>query len=148
MKTLKIGQLARATGVRIDTIRYYERERLLAAPERRTSGYRQYDDAAVARLAFIRDAKELGFTLAEIRELLRLWFDSSSRCEHVRELATRKVAEIESKLASLQAMRRTLKKVLRECAAQQSKADCPLLHGLNGSSAVPRSRTRRAKPGG
>ena len=75
MRALRIGEVAKQSDVGIETIRYYERQGLLAEPDRRPSGYRQYDGAVVARLQFIRRAKELGFTLAEIKELLGLWFD-------------------------------------------------------------------------
>ena len=137
MKALKIGQLAQASGVSIETIRYYERERLLTPAGRWESGYRQYDESAVRRLQFIRQSKEMGFSLGQVRELLRLWFDTESRCEHVRALASSKVAEIEDKLTVLQSMRRTLKKVLRECQERQSKEDCPLMQGLRGPVSRP-----------
>ena len=94
MSLMKIGEVAKQSEVGIETIRYYEREGLLAEPKRRPSGYRQYDQSVVARLKFIRRAKELGFTLAEIRELLGLWFDSNTRCEHVRQRAEQKITDI------------------------------------------------------
>ena len=90
MRALRIGEVAKQSDVGIETIRYYEREGLLAEPDRRPSGYRQYDEAVVARLQFIRRAKELGFTLAEIKELLGLWFDVHTKCVHVRQRAADK----------------------------------------------------------
>ncbi|MCR9210884.1 MAG: heavy metal-responsive transcriptional regulator [bacterium] len=128
---MKIGEVAKRSDVGIETIRYYEREGLLAEPKRRPSGYRQYDESVVARLQFIRRTKELGFTLAEIKELLGLWFDANTRCEHVRHRAEQKVIDIEDKIRSLQKMRRTLRKVISECKARDSIGDCPLLDGID-----------------
>ncbi len=115
MKPMRIGEVARRAEVGIETIRYYEREGLLAASSRRPSGYREFDDSVVARLQFIKRTKELGFTLAEIKELLGLWFNSSTKCVHVRERATDKIADIEGKIQSLQKMKRTLKKLVSQC---------------------------------
>jgi len=128
---MKIGEVATQSNVGIETIRYYEREGLLAEPERRPSGYRQYDQSVVSRLQFIRRTKELGFTLAEIKELLGLWFDANTRCEHVREKATRKITDIEEKIRSLQKMKRSLRKVIDECESRNAVEDCPLLDGLD-----------------
>ncbi len=129
-KGLKIGEVARLSGVGIETIRYYERQGLLAEPQRRPSGYRQYDQTVIARLAFIRHAKDLGFTLAEIGELLNLRFDATTRCEHVRQRAELKVIDIEEKIRALQKMRRSLKKMIDQCQASNSVHDCPLWTGL------------------
>ena len=134
MSLMKIGEVAKQSEVGIETIRYYEREGLLAEPKRRPSGYRQYDQSAVARLKFIRRAKELGFTLAEIRELLGLWFDSNTRCEHVRQRAEQKITDIDDKIRSLQKMKRSLKKVISECETKNSIDDCPLLEGIDSSN--------------
>ena len=130
MSFMKIGEVARQSGVGIETIRYYERQGLLAEPERRPSGYRQYEESEVARLKFILRTKELGFTLAEIKELLGLWFDVNTRCEHVRQCAVQKIEHIEDKIRVLQAMKRSLKKVIRECENHESLAKCPLWEGL------------------
>ena len=90
MASMRIGEVARQTGIGIETIRFYERKGLLAEPDRRPSGYRQYDNTVVARLRFIRRAKELGFTLSEINELLGLWFDKDTQCCDVRRKALEK----------------------------------------------------------
>ena len=90
MASMRIGEVARQTGIGIETIRFYERKGLLAEPDRRPSGFRQYDDTVVARLRFIRRAKELGFTLSEINELLGLWFDKDTQCCDVRRKALEK----------------------------------------------------------
>src|SRR6188768_362588 len=126
MKAMKIGEVAKLSGTGIETIRYYEREGLLLEPERRPSGYRQYDDSTVERLEYIRRAKELGFTLAEIRELLELSFTAHAGCDHIRQRAEAKVADIEGKIRNLQQMKRSLGKIIQRCRAKNSTDDCPL----------------------
>jgi MerR family copper efflux transcriptional regulator len=132
MKSLRIGEVARRAEVGVETIRYYEREGLLSEPERRPSGYRQYDEAVIARLQFIRRAKELGFTLAEIGELLGLWFGEHAKCVHVRQRAEQKIQDVEAKISSLQTMKRSLRKLIRTCKSRDSKTACPLFDGLTG----------------
>lgn len=132
MSTMKIGEVAKRTGVAIETIRFYERQGLLLQPTRRASGYRQFDESAVARLTFILRSKDLGFTLAEIKELLGLWFDPSSTCCEVRKRAEDKILEIEGKLRSLQSMKRSLRRLIDQCQQRSTKTDCPLLLGLDG----------------
>lgn len=131
MSALKIGEVARRSEVGIETIRYYERQGLLAEPDRRPSGYRQYDESVVSRLQFIRRAKELGFTLSEIKELLGLWFDVNTKCVHVRQRAERKVNDIEDKIRSLQRMKRSLKKIVSQCENRDAVNECPLWLGLD-----------------
>ena len=127
MKVMKIGEVAKLSGTGIETIRFYEREGLLLEPERRPSGYRQYDESTVERLDFIRRAKELGFTLAEIKELLELSF-AHSNCEHIRQRAEDKITDIESKIRNLQQMKRSLRKIVERCRIKDSTDDCPLVH--------------------
>lgn len=134
MSALKIGEVARRAEVGVETIRYYERQGLLDPPQRRASGYRQYDESVVSRLQFIRRAKTLGFTLAEIRELLGLWCNGSTRCEHVRERAEQKISGIEEKIRSLQAMKRSLVQLVRRCDRRGAGADCLLWEGLEQTS--------------
>ena len=93
MKTLTIGQVARRAGVGVETVRFYERQGLLDEPDRRESGYRQYTEAVILRLRFIRRAKELGFTLKEIRELIALRRDPSATRAEVRQQATAKITD-------------------------------------------------------
>ncbi len=131
MSVLKIGEVAKRSDVAIETVRYYERQGLLAEPDRRPSGYRQYDDSVVSRLLFIRRIKDLGFTLAEIKELLGLWFDSKTRCEHVRQRAEQKIDDIEGKIRSLQKMKRSLKRVIGQCENRNAIDECPLWLGLD-----------------
>lgn len=128
MTAMKIGEIAKRSGIGIETIRYYEREELLEEPQRRPSGYRQYDASTLERLKYIRRAKELGFTLSEIRDLLELSFASQISCDHVRQRAETKLNDIEGKIRSLQTMRRSLNGILKRCQARNSTDDCPLVH--------------------
>lgn len=82
-------------------------------------------------MQFIRRAKELGFTLAEIKEFLGLWFEANTTCEHVRQRAEQKITDIEDKIPSLQTMKRSLNKVISEREARDSIGDCPLLDGID-----------------
>lgn len=142
MKLLRIGELAKQSGLGIETIRFYERKGLLEEPERRPSGYRQYDESVIARLKFIRRTKSLGFTLTEIEELLALWFNPNTACHHVREKATRKIGEIEERIKMLGDMKRSLRKLLTQCEQRGSVEKCPLLDGLNATN----SHSSRKKP--
>jgi MerR family transcriptional regulator, copper efflux regulator len=126
--SMKIGEIAGRSGVGVETIRYYEREGLLPEPERRPSGYRQYDGSTVERLEYIRRAKDLGFTLAEIRVLLELSFAARAGCDHILRRAEAKVADIEEKIRSLRLMKRSLGRIVRRCRVKNSTEHCPLVH--------------------
>ena len=102
----------------------------MVEPERQLSGYRQFDEAAVARLAFIVRAKGLGFTLSEIKELLSLWFDRNTACCDVRRKAEQKISDIEDRIQALHAMKRSLKKLIDQCQKRGTLDDCPLFDGL------------------
>ncbi len=132
MKPLTIGEVARQASVGIETVRFYERQGLLEEPERRASGYRQFDLEAVAVLKFIRRAKELGFTLKEIKSLLALRLDASATRAEVREKAKVKVADIEAKIADLQRMRDVLVKLVKKCHGDGAATGCPILEALQG----------------
>lgn len=127
MKAMMIGEIARLSGTGAETIRYYERVGVLPVPERRPSGYRRYDASTLARLTYIRQAKDLGFTLAEIRELLDL-ASAPSDCGRIRRRAEGKIRAIEGKIRSLQRMRRSLRKILEQCRGEDSADACPLQH--------------------
>lgn len=132
MKPLTIGDVARQANVGVETIRFYERQALLDEPERRPSGYRQYDQEAVEVVRFIRRAKELGFTLKEIKGLLFLRRDSTATKEEARQQAKLKVADIESRIADLQRMRDVLVKLIRKCHGDGAATGCPILKALQG----------------
>src|SRR3954451_20796962 len=108
MKPLTIGTVARRAGVGVETVRFYEREGLLDEPARRASGYRQYAEEAIDRLRFIRRAKQLGFTLREIKGLLALRLDAGAERADVRRHAEAKIADIDAKIADLARMREAL----------------------------------------
>jgi MerR family copper efflux transcriptional regulator len=130
MGTMTIGQLAQAAGVGVETVRFYEREGLLAEPPRRASGYRQYPEAAVARVQFIRHAKELGFSLKEIGELLELRLARGVSCAAVQRRAMAKIEDIEARIAALRRMKRALAKLAATCGDRGAASECPILEAL------------------
>jgi Hg(II)-responsive transcriptional regulator len=132
MKALTVGQVAKRAGVGVETVRFYEREGLLDQPDRKASGYRQYDDDAVAVLRFIRRAKQLGFTLKEIKALLALRDDDSATRADVREQATAKITDIEAKIRDLRRMRDALAVLTATCHGDGPATGCPILEALNG----------------
>jgi MerR family mercuric resistance operon transcriptional regulator len=130
---IQIGELSRRTGCNIETIRYYERIYLLPAPVRSAGRYRVYDTADVRQLAFIRRARELGFTLDEVRTLLALSAnDAQGACAEVRELAASHLAEVRAKIADLRAMDRVLADAVRRCAAGELPG-CPVIDALSAA---------------
>lgn len=131
MQILKIGQVAKASGVGIETIRFYEREGLIDNPPRRASGYRQYPENVVDRLQFIRHAKELGFTLKEIHGLLSLRVDPDATCAEVKERADAKIADVTERIRSLQRIKRTLIKIVQSCDGKGPAVECPILEALD-----------------
>ncbi|MBX9680752.1 MAG: MerR family DNA-binding protein [Gemmataceae bacterium] len=131
MKPLTIGQVAKRTGIGIETIRFYERQGLLQQPERKASGYRQYTENVLARLRFIRRAKELGFSLREIGELFAIQDDSDTTRADVKELTARKLADIEARILDLHRMRGALTKLLAACPGHGPLQGCPILDALN-----------------
>jgi MerR family copper efflux transcriptional regulator len=139
MKPMTVGQAARQAGVGIETIRFYEKNGLLEAPARRASGYREYDEETVNRLRFIKRAKELGFTLGEIKELLSLRC-CEQPCNDVRQRAEAKVAEIEAKVAMLLRMKEVLRQLASSCCAQSDKGRCPILESLDGGAPAGKRR--------
>lgn len=127
---MKIGELARQTGIGIETIRFYEKQGLLDRPKRLASGYRQYEESAVRRLAFVRRSKDLGFTLSDIRDLLRLWSNPATTQAEVRRRTQSKIEAVEDKIRSLQKIRSALRKHLTKCHHTTTIDECPLLEGL------------------
>lgn len=131
MDTLTIGQLAQQAGVTVETIRYYERRQLIPEPPRLTSGYRQYAAGDVLRLRFIKRAQELGFSLAEIADLLALRIKSDTVCSEVQRQAEAKIEAIETKIEQLQRMKRVLSDLVRACHDNQLTNECPILTALD-----------------
>ncbi|MEW5796447.1 MAG: heavy metal-responsive transcriptional regulator [Candidatus Zixiibacteriota bacterium] len=125
-----IGKVAQAAGVNIQTLRYYERRGLVRSPVRRSSGYREYPPDAVDRIRFVKRSQELGLTLAEIGELLRLRESQRARCSDVRHRTQLKIAEIDNKIRSLTAMRSALAVLLRSCSSNATVRYCPIIESL------------------
>ena len=128
---MKIGEVARAAGIGIDAIRFYEREGLIEEPGRRPSGYRVYGADVVLNLRFIRRAKELGFSLKQISELLSLEADPQAGAADVKRLAEEKLADIESRIRALQRMRRALRRLTEGCPGTGPTSRCSILGTLN-----------------
>lgn len=129
-KTLTIGTVARRAGVRVDTVRFYERTGLLPKPERTDSGYRKYDEETVRVLLFVRRAQELGFTLREVQSLLALSGRPDAPCSEIREKAAEKVADIEHRVKDLLAMRDALTLLVDACPGTDRSTWCPILDAL------------------
>ena len=132
---LTIGTVAKRVGVAIDTIRYYEREGLLPEPERRASGYRMYGDSTIAQLRFIRRAKDMGFTLEEIRELLALSTDRRHGVNAVKKRAEQRVAAIDTRIGELQRVRDGLTQLVASCPGHGAPEQCPILRALSDEAA-------------
>ena len=135
MKDLGIGELARRAGVPIDTVRYYERNRLVLPAGRKASGYRRYGEAEVARLRFIRRAKALGFSLEEIRELLTL--SGKRDIAQIRRSAQRKLMDVQQRITELERIRTGLLTLVEQCPGHGRAADCPILGALGYEEASP-----------
>ena len=126
MSALRIGELASAAGVSTDSVRYYERLKILPRPSRTRAGYRLYSEEDVERLRFIKQAQLLGLTLDEIKELLPGRGASLAECRRVRELLAAKLAELDTKISELRGFRKTLSAYLSECeeALAGKRGDC------------------------
>jgi MerR family mercuric resistance operon transcriptional regulator len=124
---LTIGQLARAADVNVETIRYYQRRLLLDQPDKPLGGHRRYAPAAVKRVKFIRRAQQLGFTLEEVKNLLRL--EDGGGCRETRQLAEQKVTIIEARIAALTRMRGALRELIAQCGDERART-CPIIATL------------------
>jgi MerR family mercuric resistance operon transcriptional regulator len=125
-----IGELSDLTAVNIETIRYYERIKMLPAPPRTAGGRRVYDATHLRTLAFIRRSRELGFSLDEIRALIRLGGPDKASCRQVREIAAHHLDDIRAKIADLRKMERLLSKTVAQCTGSTAP-DCPVLDILD-----------------
>ena len=130
MPSMTIGRLAKEAGVNIDTIRYYERNGLIPEPVRRPSGYREYETGDVRRLRFIGRAKQLGFTLAEIAELMSLSADRD--VGGVKRRAEQRLDQVEHKIKELQRVRKGLKALIDACPGHGDLESCPIVAALSG----------------
>ncbi len=130
MSEMRIGELARHSRIKVETIRYYERIGLLRPPARSGGGYRLFGRAELRRLLFIRRARELGFTIAAVRNLAAL--SSADACAEAREIAAAHLDEIRAKIADLQAMERVLAEAVRRCSAGEVPR-CPIIETLSAA---------------
>jgi MerR family transcriptional regulator, mercuric resistance operon regulatory protein len=127
--SLTIGGLARAANVHIETIRYYQRRGLVPEPQRPPGGIRRYGDADIDRLTFVKTAQQLGFSLDEISDLLRL--EDGTHCQEASALAERKLRDVREKIARLEKIGKVLWEMVGRCHAQQGNINCPLIESLH-----------------
>lgn len=132
---MTIGSVAGAAGVKVPTVRYYERRGIIAEPPRTASGYRQYDESVVDRIRFIKRAQELGFTLDEIEDLLALRVEGPDSCTAVEEATSSKLRDVERKIRELERLRGVLARLARSCQAREATGECPVLEVLEDGEA-------------
>ena len=141
METMNIGQAAAASGVSAKMIRHYEVVGLLPAPKRTESGYRQYNDAEVHALRFVRRARDLGFSIHEIGELLSLWHNRKRPSRLVKAMAEVHIQALEQKAQELLAMKSTLEHLVH-CCHGDDRPECPILDSLASNEPVAAGRSR------
>ncbi|MBS4051594.1 MAG: Hg(II)-responsive transcriptional regulator [Methylomonas sp.] len=125
---LTIGGLAKAAGIGVETIRYYQRRALLPEPDRPLGGIRRYGTADVQRIVFIKSAQRLGFSLDEVADLLKL--ADSRHCDEVRTLAEHKLEDVQHRIAELRRMETALQELIGRCQTNRNEASCPLIAAL------------------
>jgi MerR family mercuric resistance operon transcriptional regulator len=131
MKDLTIGQLARQSGVRVETVKFYQRRGLIEQPPRPDSGFRKYPPEIVRQIRFIRRAKELGFSLQEIGELLSLRVAPGTSCREIKARAEAKLADIQQKQRDLEKMETILRQLAETCQGRGPLSECPILGALD-----------------
>jgi Hg(II)-responsive transcriptional regulator len=142
-----IGELARVAGVGVETVRFYERRGLIERPARPAGGFRAYPRATVSRLAFVREAQELGFTLREVRDLLALKENPGTDCAAIRGRAAAKLGQIEARMAHCARVRATLLDLLARCPGRGELGKCSIVNALSsppGDSRMDRGKRRSA----
>lgn len=127
---MRIGELAKATGVDVETIRYYEKAKLLSAPMRSDNGYRAYTQAHLERLAFIRHCRALDIPLADVQRLLSFVDSPQSDCEEINHLVDAQLTKVRARLSSMQALERQLVALRNQCMAPHTASECGILHEL------------------
>lgn len=130
LENLTIGAFAKAAGVNVETIRFYQRKGLLPEPDKPYGSIRRYGDADVTRVRFVKSAQRLGFSLDEIAELLRL--DDGTRCDEASQLAEHKLRDVREKMTDLARMEAVLSKLVRACHTRRGNVSCPLIASLQG----------------
>jgi MerR family copper efflux transcriptional regulator len=127
---MKIGELSEQSGLSCDSIRFYERRGLLSLPSRTPSGYREYSSEAVQRLTFVRKARELGFTLKEVAQLMTLALDQGAGAKDVHTQALLKMSELDRRISALQEIRENLRRLVEACGGEGIRSQCPILEAL------------------
>jgi Hg(II)-responsive transcriptional regulator len=130
--SLRTGEVARMAGVNVETLRFYEREGILAEPPRRASGYREYPPETIDLVRFVKRAQEVGFSLREVRELLELRPVPAHAPAKARRLVQSKLADIDHKIRDLEAMRQVLNDLLCACEQNGQVTSCPIIEALSG----------------
>lgn len=128
---LRIGAVAKQSGIGIETVRFYEREGLISTPARTASGYRQYPESIIKQLRFIQHAKTLGFSLKQIGELITLKNSRNANCKSVKQAAQDKLDDIQEKIDALENMKAALAPLIDKCQSTDPINDCPILNALN-----------------
>lgn len=128
-ESMTIGCLAKASGVSVETIRFYQQKRLLPIPQRRHGRIRRYGAADSHRIGFIKAAQRMGFSLGEVGQLLKL--EDGTRCTEAADLAARQLADVRAKLADLRRIESALSALVKECRAQRGSVSCPLIAALH-----------------
>jgi len=131
MKNLKVGEIAKIVGINVETLRYYEKIKIMPEPKRKQSNYRVYDNFDVQRLLFIKRGKELGFTLKEIKELLELKIESTATCGDVKHLSEHKLKDVNERIADLTKIKKVLEKLINQCINEEiTSKECPILETI------------------
>ena len=131
MEHFKVGEIAKKIGINVETLRYYEKIKLMPKPKRLESKYRVYDNYDVQRLLFIKRAKELGFTLKETKELLDLKIESTATCGDVKHLAEHKLEDVSERIKDLKKIKKVLEKLIQQCVCKEFSTDeCPILETI------------------
>lgn len=145
---MKIGELARQAGVDVQTVRYYEKEGLIAPPGRTASGYRTYGSEALQRLNFVRHCRSLDMALADVKRLLALSRDQSVSCDEVNAMVHAHLGRVRAKRAALEALEKQLATLDAQCASGHRVADCgileELIHAAHGESCACHPGARKA----
>ena len=134
LENLTIGAFAKAAGVNVETIRFYQRKGLLPEPDKPYGSIRRYGETDVTRMRFVKSAQRLGFSLDEIAELLRL--EDGTHCDEASSLAKRKLKDVRDKLADLTRMEAVLSELVRACHARSGKVSCPLIASLQDGASL------------
>ena len=133
MDPMTRSEMAKRSGVNIETLRYYEKRKLIDPPPRSNTGYRLYSADDLLKIRFIKNAKGLGFTLKEIAELMKLRVRQNSGCESVLAKAKLKKSEVTDKIKDLQSMKKVLDQLIRKCERSVPTEDCPILESFESN---------------